>query len=82
LTNQFDGTLEWYANWLAETRPDLSEVVRLEMAAGFAQQQLPPQPAEADDEVLPDGQSVEELLAKDRNERRALARKLAAWSVK
>jgi hypothetical protein len=52
------------------------------MAAGFAQQQLPPQPAEADDEVLPDGQSVEELLAKDRNERRALARKLAAWSVK
>lgn len=40
--NHTQGTIEWYTNWLAERRPDLSEEQRLEMATGFTQQQQPP----------------------------------------
>lgn len=51
-------TTEWYVDWLKENYPDWSDDQRLEVATGFANQQLPPvrpiEEAEEETEVLTD----------------------------
>jgi hypothetical protein len=69
--NHTQSTIDWYVNWLAERRPDLSGEQILEMATGFTMLQQPPvQKPDPDDDVLPDGQTVGNLLAADRAEQR------------
>jgi secreted trypsin-like serine protease len=77
----FDSTVEWYQNWLAEKRPDLSEEQRNELAVGFVTAQQPPKRVvdeEDDDEVMPDGMSVEEARAEQRKRIRLTDAELSA----
>ena len=46
-----ESTVEWYVQWLEETRPDWTPEQRLEIATGFSAAQLPPErPLEQDEE--------------------------------
>jgi hypothetical protein len=71
--NQTQSTVDWYVEWLAKRRPDLSEEVRLEIATGFASQQALPLPKAA--EVEEEEDPVEE-------DKRAELRKRARLTAK
>ena len=45
-----DSTIEWYAEWLEKTRPDLTSAQRVELAIGFTDAQCTP-PKKADGDV-------------------------------
>jgi len=51
MSNHADSSIEWYINWLAETRPDISPEQRVELAIGFVQQQQPPERPREEDSV-------------------------------
>ena len=70
------GTLAWYVDWLGERNPVWTEDQRLEVATGFARQQLPPQ-RPPEDEDSDDGimERLKETHAAERKARRHLTGK-------
>lgn len=64
--NYTQTSTEWYVNWLAENRPDISPEQRLALATGFVQsQQLPTRPAADDDEEQEPTEEEQEELARE-----------------
>jgi hypothetical protein len=78
MSNHSDSSIEWYINWLAETRPDISPEQRVELATGFVQQQQPPvRPTETEednalDEAADETRKREEARAAERKNRKYL----------
>ena len=78
--NQAQSTTEWYVNWLTETRPDLTPEQVLEMATGFANQQLPlvRKPDIDDAEEDSSVPTAEEVREAQRSRARLTGKELAA----
>ena len=77
--NHFHSTVEWYQQWLAERRPDLTEEQSAELATGFATTQQPPKkPTEAEEDTAIDEaqKDAERMLSRheDRKNRSWLTR--------
>ena len=67
-----DSTIQWYLTWLEESRKDLTEAQRYEMAVGFTDAQCTKPPV--DDDEVSDDEIVELIDATDRANMRKAAR--------